>query len=87
MSAGVLTIIGILAVSIVAMARWWWLLWRHRCAHEHVRCVHGDEIVALGWRRRVCVDCGKPFAGPLPRVCWYTGRPHYDETKGSHHVI
>ena len=49
--------------------------WR-RCRHEHVRCVHGDEILARKWRRVVCVACGKALKGPLPLVCTVSHRPH-----------
>lgn len=47
-----------------------------RCHHEHTRCTHGDEIIARRYRRIVCLDCGRALAGPLPDVCYETGRPH-----------
>lgn len=46
------------------------------CEHARVRCTHGDEILARGHRRRVCLDCGAALRGPLPDDCWYTGKPH-----------
>lgn len=46
------------------------------CKHEHVRCTHGDEIIARRGRRRVCMDCGRALRGDLPRECAFTGRPH-----------
>lgn len=49
---------------------------RARCQHVRLRCTHGDEIIARGWRRAVCLDCGKSLDRPLPEPCWYTGEPH-----------
>ncbi len=51
------------------------MIWR-RCRHEHVRCTHGDEIIARDFRRRVCLDCGRALKGPLPEICYQTGEPH-----------
>ena len=47
-----------------------------RCRHERVRCLHGDEIIHRGFRRRACVDCGRALKGPLPEVCTVTGSVH-----------
>lgn len=54
------------------------------CKHEHVRCIHGDEIWSTmrGFRkfsfaRSRCLDCNKAlYNGPLPKVCTVTGEPH-----------
>jgi hypothetical protein len=46
------------------------------CRHQRVRCIHGDEIIARRFRRRLCMICGRALAGPLPLRCWYTGDPH-----------
>lgn len=47
-----------------------------KCQHPNIRCVHGDEIIACGYRRARCLDCGRYLKGDLPEHCWYTGRPH-----------
>jgi hypothetical protein len=49
---------------------------RRRCEHLRYRCVHGDEIRNLGYRRKVCLDCGKALKGDLPIYCSITGDPH-----------
>lgn len=54
------------------MRFWRWLT----CEHRHVRCVHGDEIIARGCRRVACLDCGRSLDEPLPEICAYTGAPH-----------
>lgn len=47
------------------------------CKHEHVRCIHGDEIIfGAGGRRVRCEDCGRALDRPLPRICSTTGEPH-----------
>jgi hypothetical protein len=46
------------------------------CRHEQVRCTHGDEIIGRGWRRRVCMVCGRALRGDLPRMCFFTEKPH-----------
>lgn len=52
--------------------RWNW----RRCPHDIVRCVHGNEIIARGYRRQVCVKCGRALKGPLPEFCTVTGHRH-----------
>ncbi len=47
-----------------------------RCPHDHVRCVHGDEINTAGGMRRACLDCGDWLTGPLPPRCSITGQLH-----------
>lgn len=64
----ILTLGAIWAVDY-AIRRW------HPCPHDHVRCVHGDEMLAVGGRRSQCLDCGR-YLRPLPTVCSVTGRPH-----------
>jgi len=44
--------------------------------HEHVRCVHGDEVRHAHGFRAMCLDCDKYLTGPLPEPCTVTGRPH-----------
>lgn len=46
------------------------------CKHTLVRCTHGDEIIGRGYRRRVCLICGRSLRGPLPYECFFTGEPH-----------
>lgn len=54
--------------------KWPWR--RNRCPHINVRCTHGDEIIMMGYRRRICLDCGWALDGPLPDICSVTGVPH-----------
>lgn len=54
------------------------------CTHPEVRCVHGDEILHRGFRRIVCLTCGRALNGNLPPGCWFTGRPHAS-TRQMHH--
>lgn len=62
-------------------------LWRWiRCEHEHVRCIHGDEIIAAmptrgPFRRARCRDCGRALDRGLPQPCTYTGRNHASTTE------
>lgn len=51
-----------------------WLPWV--CKHEHVRCTHGDEIIARRWRRRACMVCGRSLRASIPSMCFFTERPH-----------
>ena len=51
------------------------MFWK-RCAHANVRCVHGDEIIQRGYKRRACRDCGRSLEGTLPEPCTVTGQPH-----------
>ena len=30
-----------------------------RCPHEDQRGIYGDEIIAAGWKRARCLDCGR----------------------------
>jgi hypothetical protein len=46
------------------------------CKHTLVRCTHGDEIIARGFRRRACMVCGRSLRGPLPALCYFTGTLH-----------
>ncbi len=46
-----------------------------RCSHINVRCIHGDEIIAVGYRRSQCFDCDR-FLKPLPGLCSVTGELH-----------
>lgn len=57
----------------------WAQRWLPRvCKHERVRCIHGDEIIARRFRRRLCMVCGRALKGPLPERCFYspTNEPH-----------
>lgn len=56
-------------------AQRWVIGW---CKHERVRCTHGDEIIGRGFRRRVCMVCGRSLEGPLPEECFFTGGTHAD---------
>lgn len=64
--------VGYLAVLALVVI----VLLHPRCMHEHVRCTHGDEIIARNGRRRVCLGCGRALKGPLPEPCSVTGQPH-----------
>lgn len=46
------------------------------CKHERVRCTHGDEIIHRRYRRRVCMVCGRALKGDIPKMCFFTGKPH-----------
>jgi len=46
------------------------------CKHEHVRCVHADEIILRNNRRVACLICGRSLDRPLPDICFFTDRPH-----------
>lgn len=46
------------------------------CKHPVVRCTHGDEIIGRNWRRRVCMVCGRALRGPIPEICFFTGKFH-----------
>lgn len=46
------------------------------CKHIKIRCTHGDEIIAKKFRRKVCMICGRSLKGPLPYICFFTGKPH-----------
>lgn len=30
-----------------------------RCPHLHQQGIYGDEIIAAGWKRARCLDCGR----------------------------
>ncbi|URQ04741.1 hypothetical protein SEA_EMMA1919_150 [Streptomyces phage Emma1919] len=38
-----------------------WKFKKKDCPHMHIRNIHGDEIIAAGWKRSQCMDCGKFF--------------------------
>lgn len=76
MTAGALIVIAIGLLALVLTVRWALLIARPWCRHEHVRCIHGDEILARHNRRVACLDCGRSLDWPLPTVCSWTGRPH-----------
>ncbi len=46
------------------------------CKHPFIRCTHGDEIIHRGFKRRVCMICGRAIQGHIPRECFFTGRDH-----------
>jgi hypothetical protein len=54
---------------------WWRLFERWRCTHPRRRCIHGDEIIAVGFRRSQCLRCGRLLPDLLP-ACSVTGQPH-----------
>lgn len=55
------------------------VLWfQEKCSHDRQRCIHGDEIIAVGFKRGVCLDCGK-FQDELPAICFQTGKKHGDD--------
>jgi hypothetical protein len=38
---------------------------RLRCPHSNLRGIYGDEIIAVGYRRLHCLDCGAYLDGPV----------------------
>ena len=38
---------------------------RGRCPHRNLRGIYGDEIIAVGWWRLQCLDCGQYLYGPV----------------------
>lgn len=66
---------------LVDAAVWYWGTLtgrRRRCPHARQRCIHGDEIIAAGYRRARCLDCWA-LLRPLPKLCsadGITGHPH-----------
>lgn len=48
------------------------------CKHneDFVRCTHGDEIIHRRYKRRVCMVCGRALKGSLPKICFFTNKPH-----------
>lgn len=34
---------------------------RWTCRHDRLRGIYGDEIIARGWKRSECLDCGKTW--------------------------
>lgn len=34
---------------------------RRRCRHDNLRGIYGDEIIARGYKRSQCTDCGRLF--------------------------
>lgn len=62
---------------------WWRVLERHRCPHPRQRCIHGDEIMAAGYKRAQCLCCGK-FLAALPVICSVTGETHYGKPRLRH---
>ena len=61
--------------AVVIYAALLFLVYRRRCKHELIICLHGDEIVSRNFNRSVCIICEKPFK-ELPEICAYTGKPH-----------
>jgi hypothetical protein len=49
------------------------------CKHLKVRCTHGQETVKRKFHRRVCLTCGRSLDGPLPKMCFFTGKEHENE--------
>lgn len=47
------------------MIRWWQWRKRARCPHVHVVGIYGDAIIASGWFRIRCLDCGRLLDGPV----------------------
>jgi hypothetical protein len=37
----------------------------NRCPHVNIRGIYGDEIIARGWYRLECMDCGRLLDGPI----------------------
>lgn len=47
------------------MIRWWQFRKRAACPHSRLRGIYGDEIIAAGWKRLSCLDCGRLLDGPV----------------------
>lgn len=61
------------------------LLWSKTiciCRHNVVRCIHGDEIIAVGYRRSQCLLCGK-YLKDLPDICCHKGKENIGVCKNS----
>lgn len=42
------------------------------CKHVATRCTHGDEIIHRGFRRQVCLVCGRSLNRGLPEFCFFS---------------
>jgi hypothetical protein len=62
---------------------WWQWRKRRACPHPRRRCIHGDEIIAAGYKRSRCMRCGKLF-DDLPAICSVTGETHYGKPRVRH---
>lgn len=65
------------------MMRWWEFRKRSRCPHSRLKGIYGDEIIAAGYARLWCRDCGKLLDGPVHlanarRGEWAEGVEHDD---------
>lgn len=48
------------------MIKWWQFRKRRHCPHVSVRGIYGDAILHTpGYRRNVCMDCGRLLDGPV----------------------
>lgn len=45
--------------------KWWEFRKRAACPHSNLRGIHGDEIIAAGFKRLHCLDCGRLLDGPV----------------------
>lgn len=43
------------------------MTWRQcrACPHSRLRGIYGDEIIAAGFKRLHCLDCGRLLDGPV----------------------
>lgn len=62
----------LLGLSRIATTRWAASL---GCQHKNQRCIHGDEIIQVGFKRARCLDCGQ-YLTKLPETYYYTGERH-----------
>lgn len=44
---------------------WWQFRKRVRCPHVDVRGIYGYEVIAAGFKRLWCADCGRLLDGPV----------------------
>lgn len=58
-------------MSLLGKVMWF----QEKCKHPRQRCIHGDEIIAVGFKRGVCLDCGQ-FQDKLPDPCFVSGKDH-----------
>ncbi len=47
------------------MIAWWQFRKRAACPHSNLRGIYGDEIIAAGFKRLWCADCGALLDGPV----------------------
>lgn len=47
------------------MIRWWQFSKLAACPHSNLYGIYGDEIIAAGYKRLLCLDCNRFIDGPV----------------------